>query len=403
MAVTTIAVGTTGARLQPTGRNSLNILKSEWTKIRSVRSTYWTLAAAALTTVGLSAIICAVFVAQFKHLSASDLRSFDPASTSLTGGILAQFAIAVLGVIVITSEYGTGDVMARLAGEGIAAAATPYSPLGLRVDDKPALQKLDAVRAAARRSAGRGQPAAGARCGAKRGEMVVDFCAGAGGKTLALGAPMRSTGRLYAFDVSGHRLAALKPRLARSGLSNVHPVQIAHERDDRDQAPGRQDRPRAGRRAVLGPGHAAPQSRPEVAAVAARRCGTGAAAARDPGRRVAAGEARRPARLRDLQPARRRERGGGREFEAEQGASFERAADAAECLGRARRWMAPTARRRSRPAAVDPSHAHRQLLRRRLATGVDLASAQIGARVRSTSTLISVDFIKGMRSPERPS
>mgnify|MGYP000903458186 CR=1 FL=1 len=68
---------------------------------------------------------------------------------------------------------------------------------------------------------------------AKRGEMVVDFCAGAGGKTLALGAMMRNTGRLYAFDVSGHRLAALKPRLARSGLSNVHPVQIAHERDER--------------------------------------------------------------------------------------------------------------------------------------------------------------------------
>ena len=68
---------------------------------------------------------------------------------------------------------------------------------------------------------------------AKRGEMVVDFCAGAGGKTLALGAAMRNTGRLYAFDTSGHRLAALKPRLARSGLSNVYPVQIAHERDDR--------------------------------------------------------------------------------------------------------------------------------------------------------------------------
>jgi 16S rRNA (cytosine967-C5)-methyltransferase len=42
---------------------------------------------------------------------------------------------------------------------------------------------------------------------------------------------MRNTGRLYAFDVSGHRLDALKPRLARSGLSNVHPAQIAHERD----------------------------------------------------------------------------------------------------------------------------------------------------------------------------
>lgn len=67
--------------------------------------------------------------------------------------------------------------------------------------------------------------------GAKRGEMVADFCAGAGGKTLALGASMRNTGRLYAFDISEKRLAKLKPRLARSGLSNVHPVVIAHERD----------------------------------------------------------------------------------------------------------------------------------------------------------------------------
>jgi len=67
--------------------------------------------------------------------------------------------------------------------------------------------------------------------GPRRGEMVVDFCAGAGGKALALGALMRSTGRIYAFDVSDRRLAKLGPRLARSGLSNVHPQRIASERD----------------------------------------------------------------------------------------------------------------------------------------------------------------------------
>jgi 16S rRNA (cytosine967-C5)-methyltransferase len=67
----------------------------------------------------------------------------------------------------------------------------------------------------------------------KRGEMVVDFCAGAGGKTLALGALMRSTGRLYAFDISPKRLAGLKPRLARSGLSNVHPQRIEGVNDAR--------------------------------------------------------------------------------------------------------------------------------------------------------------------------
>jgi 16S rRNA (cytosine967-C5)-methyltransferase len=63
--------------------------------------------------------------------------------------------------------------------------------------------------------------------------MVVDFCAGAGGKTLALGAMMRSTGRLYAFDISPKRLAGLKPRLARSGLSNVHPQRIEGANDPR--------------------------------------------------------------------------------------------------------------------------------------------------------------------------
>ncbi|MCM2288398.1 MAG: RsmB/NOP family class I SAM-dependent RNA methyltransferase, partial [Sulfuritalea sp.] len=67
----------------------------------------------------------------------------------------------------------------------------------------------------------------------KRSEMVVDFCAGAGGKTLILGALMRSTGRLYAFDVSDKRLAKLKPRAARAGLSNVHPACLSGENDTR--------------------------------------------------------------------------------------------------------------------------------------------------------------------------
>ncbi len=67
--------------------------------------------------------------------------------------------------------------------------------------------------------------------GAKRSEMVCDFCAGAGGKTLAIGAMMRSTGRLYAFDVNEKRLAGLTPRMRRAGLSNVHPMAIRNEKD----------------------------------------------------------------------------------------------------------------------------------------------------------------------------
>ena len=65
----------------------------------------------------------------------------------------------------------------------------------------------------------------------KRRDMVVDFCAGAGGKALMLGAMMHSQGRVYAFDTSEKRLNNLKPRLKRSGLSNLFPQLIAGEKD----------------------------------------------------------------------------------------------------------------------------------------------------------------------------
>ena len=124
-------------------------------------------------------------------------------------------------------------VRAALAGHGVAAEPTPYSPWGLRVQGKPALQRLDVFLRGEVEVQDEGSQLLALLTGARRGEMVVDFCAGAGGKTLAIGAMMRNTGRLYAFDVSGARLEALKPRLARSGLSNVHPAQITHERDAR--------------------------------------------------------------------------------------------------------------------------------------------------------------------------
>ena len=122
---------------------------------------------------------------------------------------------------------------AQLHEAGIESFPTPYSPWGLRVDGKPALQKTDVFLRGDVEVQDEGSQLLAAMVAPKRGEMVVDFCAGAGGKTLALGAAMRSTGRLYAFDVNGHRLDKLKPRLARSGLSNVHPAQLTNERDDR--------------------------------------------------------------------------------------------------------------------------------------------------------------------------
>ncbi len=123
------------------------------------------------------------------------------------------------------------DVIASLATAPILCEPTPYAALGIRVVKKPALQNLPLFKNGSIEVQDEGSQLLSQIVGARRGEMVVDFCAGAGGKTLALGAMMRNTGRLYAFDVSEKRLGKLKPRLARSGLSNVHPVQIAHEND----------------------------------------------------------------------------------------------------------------------------------------------------------------------------
>jgi 16S rRNA (cytosine967-C5)-methyltransferase len=125
------------------------------------------------------------------------------------------------------------DVQKALAASGIKALPTPYSPWGLRIAGKPALNKHEAFLRGDFEVQDEGSQILAMLLDAKRGEMVVDFCAGAGGKTLAIGACMRSTGRLYAFDTSAHRLDSFKPRMARSGLSNVHPAAIAHERDDR--------------------------------------------------------------------------------------------------------------------------------------------------------------------------
>jgi ABC-2 type transport system permease protein len=81
---------------------SADLVRSEWAKFRTVRSTYWSLIAAVAAMVGLGAIISA---AQSGHQA-----GFDPVSSSLSGVLLAQLAIGVLGVLFVTSEYSTGMI-----------------------------------------------------------------------------------------------------------------------------------------------------------------------------------------------------------------------------------------------------------------------------------------------------
>jgi len=160
-----------------------------------------------------------------ERLKAQLGADFWPLAESLLQG-------APLDLRVNTLKAKRPRTQAELAQLAIKSEETPYSPWGLRVQGKPALTHLELFKNGSIEVQDEGSQLLALLLDAKRGEMVVDFCAGAGGKTLAIGATMRSTGRLYAFDTSAHRLDALKPRLARSGLSNVHPAAIAHERDE---------------------------------------------------------------------------------------------------------------------------------------------------------------------------
>lgn len=131
----------------------------------------------------------------------------------------------------------------RVNADGITAVAGQHSPLAIRVDARVSLHKHPLFLDGSIEVQDEGSQLLAYLVAPKRGEMVTDFCAGAGGKTLLLGALMRSTGRLYAFDVSERRLAKLKPRVARSGLQNVQTSVIAHENDARiKRLAGKMDR-----------------------------------------------------------------------------------------------------------------------------------------------------------------
>lgn len=125
------------------------------------------------------------------------------------------------------------ELLAQSSRHGFDAQPTPYSDVGIRLKGHPPIQRWQLFEHGVVEVQDEGSQLLAMLVDPKRQEMVIDYCAGAGGKTLALGAMMRSTGRLYAFDVSAARLARAKPRFARSGLSNIHPVVIRAQGDDR--------------------------------------------------------------------------------------------------------------------------------------------------------------------------
>ncbi|QJS09947.1 ABC transporter permease subunit [Streptomyces argyrophyllae] len=94
---------------------AVQVIRSEWTKIRSVASTVWTLSLAVVVTVALGTLICALSSRQFANMPARERFSFDPTAVSFAGMTLGQLAMIVFGVLVVSTEYSTGMIRASLA------------------------------------------------------------------------------------------------------------------------------------------------------------------------------------------------------------------------------------------------------------------------------------------------
>ncbi len=117
-----------------------DVLRSEWTKLRSLRSTFWALTVTVVLGLGLGAAISAAAAHSYATSSTSDKLSWDPASVSLSGLAIAQLAIAVLGVLYISSEYSTGMIRTSLIavpkrGRVLAAKSLVYAVVTLFVGE----------------------------------------------------------------------------------------------------------------------------------------------------------------------------------------------------------------------------------------------------------------------------
>jgi len=133
-------------------------------------------------------------------------------------------------------------VRRELDEAGIETRELPHGPHALRASGKPALERTAGYLAGRFEVQDVGSQLLAILAAPRRGQTVVDLCAGAGGKTLAMAAAMRSTGHIYACDVAAKRLQRMRQRLARSGVDNVFPIVIAGEHDARlERLQGRAD------------------------------------------------------------------------------------------------------------------------------------------------------------------
>ena len=146
-------------------------------------------------------------------------------AAAIAQGLLAS---APLDLRVNLARTTREEALARL---GLEAAPTRLSPAGIRLAGKPPINRNPLFMDGEVEVQDEGSQLLAYLLAPRRGEMVADFCAGAGGKTLALAMLMHGAGRIYAMDISARRLGELAPRAARAGISNVHPIVLSGEND----------------------------------------------------------------------------------------------------------------------------------------------------------------------------
>lgn len=145
----------------------------------------------------------------------------------------AVLSAAPLDLRVNTVKASTTDLLAALTNMGIQVNPIEGLPEGLRAVGKPIVGKTEVFQEGYFEVQDAGSQWVSRLVAPRRGDLVIDFCAGAGGKTLAIGAQMKNTGRIVALDTSEKRLVKFKPRAARSGLSNFYTMVINDEADPR--------------------------------------------------------------------------------------------------------------------------------------------------------------------------
>lgn len=125
----------------------------------------------------------------------------------------------------------TGDLILALDADGYFGLPTPHSPIGVRLKKRLPAFNTQAFRDGKYEMQDEGSQIVAQLCAAKPGQKVIDFCAGAGGKTLAIAATMKNKGRILALDVSEKRLKEMPKRLARAGVHNVTTHAMRDEKD----------------------------------------------------------------------------------------------------------------------------------------------------------------------------